>query len=149
MGVCNLSFSFQGIGESLEWEVLMGVCNQSFSFIPKPQWTRMYIPSTCGVLDKDKNNIDGSKIFSYTESTCIQNCETKQTILDCGRWRSDFLCNFSIMACQWTVNCLLFCLQYPFSNVLATKKVGKWFGTSNQRICPIHWKMKNTGVWPK
>ncbi len=26
---------------------------------------------------------------------------------DCGRWKSDSLWNFSIVGCQWTVNCLL------------------------------------------
>ncbi len=26
---------------------------------------------------------------------------------DCGRWKSDSLLNFSIVGCQWTVNCLL------------------------------------------
>ncbi len=30
---------------------------------------------------------------------------------DCGRWKSDSLWNFSIVGCQWTVDCLLGCTQ--------------------------------------
>ncbi len=52
-----------------------------------------------------------SSIHFMVESNCIsrlyQPTEPRSQFWDCSRWKPDYLWHFSIVDCQWTVNCLL------------------------------------------